>query len=71
MIKIVSFFAEYTDNTPHNDGTTTCTTSNQEREEINSLIFALILLLTVAFIIKGAYFYTRLLVKRFKVTRIV
>lgn len=42
MIKIVSFFAEYTDNTPHNDRTTTCTTSNQEREEINSLIFALI-----------------------------
>lgn len=71
MIKIVSFFADYPDNTSQNDWTTRCQTSNQEREKINSLIFALIGLLIVAFIIVFAYFYMRLLEKRFKVTRIV
>lgn len=71
MIQIVSFFADFPDNTPRNDGTTRCKTSNQEREQINSLIFALIGLLIAAFIIVFAYLYMRLLEKHYKVTRIV
>lgn len=67
----VSISENFPDNTPRNDGTTRCKTSNQEREKINSLIFALIGLLIVAFIIVFAYVYMRLLEKRFKVTRIV
>lgn len=70
-INDVSMEKDYSDITPLNDRTTTCTTLNQERETINSLTFALIGLLIVAFIIVFAYFYTRLLEKRFKVTRIV
>lgn len=65
------FFADNSDNIPPNDKTTTCKTSNQEPENINSLKFALIGLLIVAFIIVFAYLYTQLLEKRIKVTRIV
>lgn len=46
-------------------------TWNQEHENNSSLKFALIGLLIVAFIIVFAYFYTQLLEKRIKVTRIV
>lgn len=56
---------------PSNDETTTSKIWNQELKKINLLTFALIGLLIVAFIIVFAYFYTLLLVKRFKVTRIV
>lgn len=56
---------------PPNDETTTSKIWNQELKKINLLKFALIGLLIVAFIIVFAYFYTLLLVKRFKVTRIV
>lgn len=56
---------------PPNDETTTSKIWNQEFKKINLLTFALIELLIVAFIIVFAYFYTLLLVKRFKVTRIV
>lgn len=56
---------------PPNDGTTTCKTWNQEPENNNSLKFALIGLLIVGCIIVFAYFYTQLLEKRIKVTRMV
>lgn len=56
---------------PPNDGTTTCKTWSQEPENNNSLKFALIGLLIVGCIIVFAYFYTQLLEKRIKVTRMV